>query len=221
MKKICFYTAVPISAFIFLLSIFGLTGCSFAQRPADNQPQEAVEATGPPSQESPSTNLALNPGQNDYPNPLESDHGWGGGADKWDIVDGERNYEDWRQGLAFTGGLKPYHEAAGWRQATIDFGVPKTFNRVTVWHHGLENVPNTYKIQYWDGRKWVDITETASGHDYLKYPANPAQNWYEDWSTPTENEFEPVTGSKVRFLLENSDIVHGWIYQFEVYYDIR
>ena len=171
----------------------------------------------PPAELSPPEDIALNPSRSGYPHPLESDRGWGGGSDKWEIVDGVRRYSEWYHGLAFTGGRWPYIEPCGWRQATINFGEPKTFNRVLVWHHGLEHVPNTYKIQYWDGTSWVDIFSTADGHAYLKYPADPPDNWWESFSTPTENTFDPVTSSKVRFALYNCDIVHGWIYEFEVY----
>ncbi|MBC8249701.1 MAG: hypothetical protein H8E90_08485, partial [Anaerolineales bacterium] len=171
----------------------------------------------PPAELSPPEDIALNPSRSGYPHPLESDSGWGGGSNKWEIVDGVRRYSEWYHGLAFTGGRGAYIEPCGWRQATIDFGEPKTFNRVLVWHHGLEHVPNTYKIQYWDGTSWVDIFSTADGHAYLKYPADPPDNWWESFSTPTENTFDPVTSSKVRFALYNCDIVHGWIYEFEVY----
>ena len=167
----------------------------------------------PPAELSPPENIALNPSGRGYPHPLESDRGWGGGWNKWHIVDGVRRYPVWYRGLAFTGGMRPWIEPCGWRQATISFGEPKTFNRVLVWHHGLEHVPNTYKIQYWDGTSWVDIFSTTDGHAYLKYhPTNPPYDWWESFSTPTENTFDPVTSSKVRFALYNCDIVHGWIY---------
>lgn len=35
-------------------------------------------------------NIALNPTRSGNPNPLESDAGWGGGTDVWDIVDGNK-----------------------------------------------------------------------------------------------------------------------------------
>ena len=161
--------------------------------------------------------LALNTAGSGSPSPLESDSGWGGGSYPWQIVDGNRTYPgEWARGLAFTGGTSGYVEACGERQATIDFGEPRTFNRVVVWHHGLEHVPNTYKIQYWNDANpsWVDVFSTTNGHSYLKYPT-------ENWSTPTENTFDAVTSSKVRFALNNCDITHGWIYEFEVYYDTK
>ena len=41
------------------------------------------------------TNIALNPSGSGYPSPLESDQGWGGGSNQWDIVDGLRDYPEW------------------------------------------------------------------------------------------------------------------------------
>lgn len=151
-------------------------------------------------------NIALNPSRIGYPSPLESDNGWGGGADTWDIIDGITAYgSEWWNGLAFTGGTYGYGPC-GWRQATINFGEPKSFNRVVVWHAGMEHAPNTYKIQYWDGINWVDVFSTTDGHAYLTLP-----------EAYTENTFPSVTSSKVRFALNNCDIVHGWIYEFDVY----
>lgn len=174
--------------------------------------------SGAPDELSPTEDLARNATGGDYPTPLGSDAGWGGGAKPWDIVDGRRIYPgEWARGLAFTGGTLPWVAPCGWRQATIDFGQPTTFNRVVVWHHGLDHVPNTYKIQYWDGSGWVDVFSTTSGHDFLMFPSASPSQWWESWSTPTDNTFEPVTATKVRFALNNCDITHGWIYEFEVY----
>jgi hypothetical protein len=39
-------------------------------------------------------NLAFNPFNKDYPSPLESDRGWGGGSFPWEIVDGIRKYNE-------------------------------------------------------------------------------------------------------------------------------
>ena len=68
-------------------------------------------------------NIALNPSRVGDPNPLQSDSGWGGGSDKWEIVDGLRSYDFWAHGLAFTGGHAtsaggpPWIEPAGVRHA--------------------------------------------------------------------------------------------------------
>ncbi|MGD2205466.1 MAG: PKD domain-containing protein [Anaerolineae bacterium] len=177
----------------------------------------------PPAETSPPEDLALNPDRTGFPHPLESSRGWGGGWDKWDIVDGTRREAAWYNGLAFTGGRRPYIEPCGWRQATISFAEPQTFNRVMVWHHGSGHIPNTYKIQYWDeaSSDWEDVFSTTNGHNYLAYPTDEPSNWWEGFSTPTENTFEPVTSNKVRFKLWNCDITHGWIYEFEVYAPAR
>jgi len=135
-----------------------------------------------------------------------------GGSNKWQIVDGIRDCSEgsggWACGLAFTGGTYGYG-ACGWRQATINFGNMVTFNKVVVWHNTLEHVPNTYKIEYWNGSAWNEIFSTVNGKNYIKCPEWPYP--------PTENTFPAVTGSKVRFSLNNCDITHGWIYEFEVY----
>ncbi|MEW6378500.1 MAG: Ig-like domain-containing protein [bacterium] len=160
---------------------------------------------------SPPENIAYNPAGSGYPDPSESDPGWGGGSWPWQMIDGLRWYEgQWQGGLAFTGGTSSWGGPCGWRQATINFGEPKTFNRVAVWHHGCGHLPNTYKIQYWDGTNWIDVFSTGRGHDYLPFPELC-------WSTPTVNLFDPVTSDKVRLTLNNCDMDHGWIYELEVY----
>jgi hypothetical protein len=161
-------------------------------------------------------NIALNPDQTGYPHPLESDHGWGGGQNKWDIVDGLYTYPgEWARGLAFTGGSQSWGgEPAGLRQATIDFGTLQEFSRVILWHHGNEHVPAEAGLEYWNGISWIEITfeRTVS--------ADPASSW----SQPDTYDFAPVTGSKVRWWFDNSGlsilgvpITHGWLYEFEVY----
>lgn len=171
----------------------------------------------------PADNLAMNTSGSGYPSPLSSDDGWGGGTSKWDIVDGQRCYNSWARGLAFTGGERPYVEPCGWRQATIDFGQDVTFDRVAIWHHGGSHIPNTYKLEYWDGSQWVELFSTTSGSDYLIADTD-CSPWSEvddcsSGSLPTENTFPEVTGSKVRYQVHNCDIGHGWIYSFEVYND--
>ncbi|MGB2842068.1 MAG: right-handed parallel beta-helix repeat-containing protein [Halobacteriota archaeon] len=161
-------------------------------------------------------NIALNPSRSGYPHPLESDRGWGGGSDKWEIVDGKRTYPEWYHGLAFTGGRRNWAgEPCGKRQATINFGEPKTFYKVIIWHHGLMHIPKECKLHYWDGSKWVDI---ASKREV------DLEGDYGTWSAPDTHVFTPVTGSKIRYVLNNCKesmeekvMEHGWIYGFEVY----
>jgi hypothetical protein len=163
-------------------------------------------------------NLAYNPTRQGYPHPSESDMGWGGGMDVWDIVDGNRSYTEWENGLAFTGGINSYWFPCGWRQATIDFGEPKTFNCVMIWHHTalVNHIPTEYKIQVWDGGEWVDVFWTTNGHSYVREDMRiQGGGWYV--SVPTYNTFPEVTASKVRFSMDNCDTTHGWIYNFEVF----
>ncbi len=149
--------------------------------------------------------------------PSQSDNGWGGGWNKWDLTDGIRTYDgEWARGLAFW-----YGE---WHQVTLDFGHQITFNRVIQWYHGgmNNNEAAAYKLQYWDGTNWVDIFETNNSHAYLKYPdANPNTDWWYYWSTPYENTFNPVVSDKLRiwnYPLPNS---HTWLYEVEVYNDLE
>lgn len=165
-------------------------------------------------------NIALNPSRSGVPHPLESDDGWGGGEDKWDLVDGIAQYASFSEGLAFTGGDGPFGgESAGPRQATIDFGQPKTFNQVVLWHHGGDDVPATTNLEYWDGFQWADIAFTrVFDEDFAHHPVN-------GWSRPDTYTFvDAITGSKVRYSFDNSGLAlngnpmrHGWIYEFQVF----
>jgi len=174
-------------------------------------------ATEPPSIYGPADNLARNITGDGYPSPLESDPGWGGGAQPWDIVDGQRCYPgEWAFGLAYM---------KGWNQVTIDFGAPVTFIGVTSWWHnggaGFNGEPQAYRIESWNGTSWVEIFSTTNPNAYLKYPdATPADWWY-NGSAPRENAFSPVTASKVRLWSEPKpgDYMlgyHTWLYEVEV-----
>lgn len=147
--------------------------------------------------------------------PSESDAGWGGGSNRGDLVDGRTYYSDtWAHGLAFTGGVYGYAGPCGWRQATLNFGAMKTFDRVLVWHHGADHIPTTYHLEYWDGAAWQATGGTSSVRWDLEVPPAGVYGW---GAIPTEHLFPPVTGSKVRFVLNNCNITHGWIYEFEVF----
>jgi hypothetical protein len=156
-----------------------------------------------------STNIALGA------DPTRVRLGWGGGIYPWDMVDGRTSYDEWYHGLAFTGGILGWgNEACGWRQATLNFGRMETFNRVMIWHHGTDHIPNTFNLMYWDGSEWRPTGGTyAIRYDLTSPPSELAG------STPTEHIFPTVMGSKVRFALYNCDITHGWIYEFQVFHD--
>lgn len=162
-------------------------------------------------------NLALNASRSGTPSPLESDDGWGGGTNKWDMLDGNSGYTDtWAHGLAFTGGTGNWMGAAcGERQATVDLGALKSISRVEVYHHGAEHYPNTYRIEVWIGSAWSPVFSTTHGHDYVREDLGYSGSGW--GSSPTVNTFAPVSGSKVRFVLNNCDITHGWIYDFRVF----
>jgi hypothetical protein len=147
--------------------------------------------------------------------PSESDAGWGGGSNPGDMVDGRSYYADtWAHGLAFTGGVFGFAGPCGWRQATLNFGAMKTFERVLVWHHGADHIPTTYHLEYWNGAAWQPAGGTSSVRWDLEVPPAGVFGW---GAIPTEHLFPPVTGSKVRFVLNNCNITHGWIYEFEVF----
>jgi len=160
-------------------------------------------------------NIALNTSGTGFPSPMESDPGWGGGSYPWQILDGETYYADtWARGLAFTGGVLGYGGPCGWRQATVDFGAMKTFDKMRVYHHGDTHIPHTYRVEYWDGTTWHTIDAQSSLREDLRVPPSGITGW---GAVPTEHVFSPVTGSKARFALNNCDIEHGWIYEFEVF----
>jgi hypothetical protein len=169
-----------------------------------------------------SVNLALNPSRAGYPNPLESDHGWGGGSDPWEIVDGQRSYSDWAHGLAFTGGPNGWGgESGGMRQATINFGTMETFDKATIWWHGQSYTPGTTSLQFFDGSNWKDISFSRSYGRFHESGDPVSRSGYAD---SDEYTFAAVTGSEIRLTLNDLDpsivgtpMVHGWIYEFEVY----
>ena len=139
----------------------------------------------------------------------ESDAGWGGGSYPQEVVDGLTCYSEWPHGLAFTGGINQYMgEACGWRQLTLDFGYDRQLTGIIdIYHHGLEHVPNTAKIEVYSKGVWSEKFSTTTEHDFMLADTCPVG------STPTEHDIGPVTASKVRYSLNNCDITHGWIYE--------
>ena len=164
-------------------------------------------------------NLALNTScPTGNPSPLGSSSGWGGGSYKCDLVDGLHSYTTWARGLAFTGGSGPYIEPAGVRQATIDFGANKTFSEVIIWHHGTDHTPAAPWLDYWNGSSWVPIPFLRT------YGTMHEEGSGSGYSDSDIYDFSPVTGSMVRYSLDNrllningTQITHGWLYEFEVF----
>jgi len=168
---------------------------------------------------SPDTDIARNDGTFKYPSPMESDKGWGGAIFPWHMVDGIRergNY--WAYGLAFTGGKENYEDSCGWRQATIDFGEPRAFNRVVIWHACDNlNIPEYY-IRSWNEKlsKWNTLVckrDIAQRTDPIR---EKDKNRH---SIPVEDVFPTVVSKKVQIYFNNCNGSHGWINEFEVYYD--
>ncbi len=164
----------------------------------------------------PTSDIALNTSDVGFPTPLESDPGWGGGSYPWEIVNGQETYSDWAHGLAFTGGNENWAgQPAGPRQATIDLGQNETFDKIVLWHHGDDHVPQQTSLDYWNGSSWVPIAFTRT------LDIEPGSN---GWSRSDTYTFAPVTGSKVRYSFDNrllnilgTQITHGWLYEFEVW----
>jgi uncharacterized repeat protein (TIGR01451 family) len=169
-------------------------------------------------------NHALNRAGSGFPSPLESSRGWGGGSYPWEIVDGAHSYNWWAHGLAFTGGHTDsqnpesggYIESAGVRQATINFGADRTFEKVVIWHHGTEHTPANATLEYWNGSAWVNIPFRRV------YGRTLAPGEGSGYSHSDEYYFAPVTGSQVRYSFDNRERnlvgtwnVHGWLYEFE------
>jgi hypothetical protein len=203
------------SKYIILLSILILSGCN-------NKPGVIISAF------SPENNLAYNSGYSLYPNPLESDKGWGGAPFKWHLVDGIRTKSNyWNMGLAFTGGLLEYIDTCGWRQATINFGKPVLFNRVVVWLYtnDVTILPDSFNIQHWcdQTHKWLLTKHVLNKREQLAPYYSVIQNECTKKGVslviPYEEFFPTVRSSKVRFIFNNCGIDHGWINEFEVYCD--
>ena len=177
---------------------------------------------------SPADDIAYNDGNSVYPNPSESDRGWGGAPFKWHIVDGIRSKSNyWNMGLAFTGGLYEYMDTCGWRQATVDFGRVVDFNRVIIWlnSNDVRLLPDSFMIQHWDDQTmaWITTKNVDNKRKQVE-PLIPAiqkicirKNLA--FVIPYEETFPGVRSSKVRFIFNNCGIDHGWINEFEVYYD--
>ncbi len=169
------------------------------------------------------TNYALNPQGAGVPSPLESDRGWGGGSNPWDIADGLRAYDTWARGLAFTGGHQdasggpPYIEPAGVRHAVIDFGAPRTIHKLVLWWHGSEHTPSSGSVEYWNGAEWL-----SAGPLERRYGTMHADGTNSGYSDSDIYTFPAITGSKVRYTFDNSGTnidgtmnVHGWLYELE------
>ena len=170
------------------------------------------------------TNLALNNARTGFPHPLESNAGWGGASNPWEIIDGKRVYSEWAHGLAFTGGHAsveggdPWLEPAGVRQTVIDFGKPTLFEEVVIWHYGEQHMPETSNIEYWDDEQWLPMVDVKK-----VYPAGYEDGGDSVYAIAESYAFSPVLASKVRYSFDNSGNnvlgsanVHGRIFEMEV-----
>ena len=166
-------------------------------------------------------NLAFNNGIYIYPNPLESSDGWGGGNWKWHIIDGFRyRHNSWMGGLAFTGGSDNLIDTCGMRQVSIDFGNVYSFNRIVVSYPHPSQIPNDYVVLYWNHLKsdWDTAALISNVHnkDRLILEYSKINKLY---GLTVEDTFNTVTSRKIMFQFNNCNMEHGWISEFEVYYD--
>ncbi len=187
---------------LIILLLFFISACSDRKDLAKN-------AGSPPG------DLAFNDGRFKYPSPEESDEGWGGGHWCWQIVDGLRiRTTGWMGGLAFTGGSNCYEDTCGWRQATIDFGKDILFNRTLIFFVTSPNAPKHYWVLASKDKSgvWDTILERNIKSFYTsKFEGNG--------SVAEEDTFCTVKSRKIRYTFNNCDMDHGWILEFEVYYD--
>lgn len=170
-------------------------------------------------------NYALNLSGADFPSAAASDSGWGSAIKPQELLDGARSYNTWSHGLAFTGGHSDendersngFVEPAGLRQATVDFGTNRAFEKVVLWHHGEAHIPATTALDYWDGNNWISITFNRVQGRRLELGQDSGS------ANSDEYYFSPVTGSKLRYRFDNRErnvmgswILHGWLYEIEV-----
>ena len=154
----------------------------------------------------------------------------GGGARPQQLIDGFRGCNDpsgWACGLAFTGGDSNWGgQPCGIRQATIDLGKSQQVSAVKITHHSDLHTPVIYQIQTYNGAGWdtqVSITNNSQGRCVRAPSYDPASTW----TCVLTDEFAPFNTSKVRYTFNNcpsenrnvlgSAVVHGWLWEFEVY----
>lgn len=197
---------VNIISFLLTSWIFILNGCN------DFKTQREYEIFSPPN------DLAYNDGKFRFPSPVESDKGWGGGSWCWHIVDGLRSKTSgWMSGLAFTGGSEQFIDTCGWRQMTIDFGKEISFNRIIVFHVDPVNIPLDYWVLYWDSK--TEIWDTAAAFHLDKVYIRSLSVKFKEQEPFIEDTFKTVKSRKIRYIFNNCKTDHGWINEFEVYYD--
>ena len=168
---------------------------------------------------SPDGDIAKNDGTYKYPCPMESDPGWGEAVFPWHMVDGIRvRGSYWAYGLAFTGGRECYADSCGWRQATIDFGEPRQFNRVVIWHAGDNADIPLYYLRSWNEKRKDWDTLLCKTDMRLRTAGYTAIHCL---SAPVEDTFTTVVSRKIQYLFNNCNASHGWINEFEVYNDAK
>jgi hypothetical protein len=151
---------------------------------------------------------------------ITADPGWGCCPYPAQLVDGRIQYPSWSCGFAWTGGNRHWAGGpAGWKQATIDFGEPATFNRAVVWYQNPSSVPVLWNFQYSDdGVNFFDayINTEPCCRTYTQW-------CYGAWYYPAcghDATFSPVTARYFRYTFDDTtlfDYMHGWAVEIEVY----
>lgn len=151
---------------------------------------------------------------------ITTDAGWGCCSNANELLDGLIQRDTFVNGFAWTGGNQRYAGGPpGVKQATIDFGVPTTFNRATVWYHDNNNVPIIWNFQYSnDGTTWTNAyanTTPVCRTDTIQMPGY--------WGFPAcghNARFGSVTARYFRYTFDDRtlfDGIHGWAVEVEVF----
>jgi hypothetical protein len=149
--------------------------------------------------------------------PITADPVWSLMTDPVKLVDGRIQYPTGNDGFAWEIGPPP---SGNWKQATIDFGVPTTFNKVLIWHRFPKGIPLDWKVQVSDDNStWTDVYMPA-------FPTcrTDTQPLLVNWLNPAcafEASFDPVTAQYVRYTFDETTTFEGkrgWALEFEVFY---
>lgn len=154
--------------------------------------------------------------------PITADPGWGCCPSPSHFVDGRIQNDAWYYGFAWTGGNSCWAGGCppGYKQATIDLGVPTDFNRAVMWYHDPSSVPTDWKFQYSnDGAVWTDAHVNLG--DPICRTAGDAMPgaWYYP-ACGHQATFSTVNARYFRYTFDDRTLfggLHGWAVELEVY----
>jgi hypothetical protein len=130
------------------------------------------------------------------------------------------DYSNWYYGFAWTGGTGDWGGGSpGWKQATIDFGVPTTFSRAMVWIHTQGNVPIYWNIQYSDDdATWTNAYVNTVPTDRTATLEMNSGSFFPAFCL--DASFAPVTARYFRYTFNDTQLfngIHGWADEIEVF----